>query len=89
MQTAIYKVPNGKLLKIFFELKDNKIVEIKITGDFFIYPEEKISELENAIRNEILEEKSLIKKLQEVIEKEKIELFGVSAESIVKAITNL
>ncbi|MCD6171849.1 MAG: hypothetical protein J7J36_05505 [Thermoplasmata archaeon] len=36
------KVKNGKLLKCKIELDDNKIKNIRITGDFFMYPEEKI-----------------------------------------------
>ena len=39
---SIYKVPNGKLLKIFldYDKKTQSINYINITGDFFAYPEE-------------------------------------------------
>ena len=38
---SIYKVPDGKLLKIFIEYneKDKSIKNINIMGDFFAYPE--------------------------------------------------
>ena len=50
---SIYKVPNGKLLKIFLEFneKNNSIESIKITGDFFAYPEETIEIMENKLKN--------------------------------------
>ncbi|MBI5413936.1 biotin--protein ligase [Candidatus Peregrinibacteria bacterium] len=86
MYQAVYKVPNGKLLKIFFELKDDKISEIKITGDFFLYPEEKITLLEEAITGCALKESELKAKLDSAIKNEKLELFGIDTESIVKAI---
>ena len=38
---SVYKVPNGKLLKIFLDYNiENKLINnISITGDFFAYPE--------------------------------------------------
>jgi len=81
-----YKVPNGKLLKISFEKKDDIIQNIKITGDFFLYPEEKITVLEDALTGEKLDKLTIQQELEEVILTEKIELFGIDSESIVKAI---
>ena len=46
-----YKVKNGKLLRIDFVLKENEIKDIKITGDFFIYPEEGILFIEDCLRD--------------------------------------
>ncbi|HBU06798.1 MAG TPA: hypothetical protein DEB09_01815 [Candidatus Magasanikbacteria bacterium] len=86
MQQAIYKVPNGKLLKIFLEQETGKITTVKITGDFFIYPEEKIVLLEQALLGEDLSEEKIAEKLKSVVEKENLELFGVDCESIAKVV---
>ena len=45
---SIYKVPNGKLLKVSLDYDevDNSIEQIRITGDFFAYPEESIELIE-------------------------------------------
>ncbi len=86
MQQGIYKVPNGKLLKIFLETENGKIKMVKITGDFFIHPEEKITALEAALISEPIDEKILRAKLQTIVDKESLELFGVDAESIAKTI---
>ena len=66
---SIYKVPNGKLLKISldYDEKDNSINEINIMGDFFAYPEESIESMENELKNTILEKESLIKKINSII----------------------
>ena len=43
---AELKVPGGKLIRIECEVKHEKIVFAKITGDFFMHPEESINVLE-------------------------------------------
>ena len=86
MPQAIYKVPNGKLLKVFVEKEKKKILKISITGDFFVYPEEKIEELENVLIGEELDEEKLKLSIQTFINKEGVELFGVDTESLTKVI---
>ena len=39
---AEYKVPKGKLVRVHLRINDNKIQNIKLTGDFFLHPEESI-----------------------------------------------
>lgn len=43
------KATGGKLLKCELSLKKDIIATIKITGDFFLYPEEKIFDLETCL----------------------------------------
>ena len=40
------KVKGGKLIKCTLELDEGKIKRIKITGDFFIYPEDAIEKVD-------------------------------------------
>ncbi|MFA5996003.1 MAG: lipoate protein ligase C-terminal domain-containing protein [Patescibacteria group bacterium] len=86
MLSAVYKIPNGKLLKIFLELDNNIIKNIKITGDFFIYPEEAIMSIEQALLQIPIIQERLKQKIQAVISAQQLELFGVDIESIVKTI---
>ncbi len=46
MKKTVYKPPNGKLLRIRFEEEDDVIKNLRITGDFFIHPEEAIVDIE-------------------------------------------
>jgi len=46
---AEFKVPGGKLLAAETEVEDGRLVRVKITGDFFMHPEEAIEGLENAL----------------------------------------
>lgn len=86
MKKAIYKVPNGKLLKIFLEDADGKIVSIKITGDFFMHPEENIEDLERALVGAQLDEKNLNEKINEFLNLNPTTFFGLDTESLVKTI---
>ena len=83
---SIYKIPEGKLLKIFFEFEENKINSIKITGDFFLHPEEGIEKIENNLNGIEIKKEKIIETINETVNSEGIELFGVNAEGIAHGI---
>lgn len=85
---SIYKIPNGKLLKIFLEYneKTNKINNISITGDFFAYPEEAIEIIENELKNIEIEKSVLLQKINYVIKKDNIKFIGLNAEGLTQGI---
>lgn len=86
MKKAIYKVPNGKLLKIFLEDDGGKIVSIKITGDFFMHPEENIEKLETALVGAEILKENLVQKIDEFKNKTGTVFFGFDAESLATTI---
>lgn len=86
MKKALYKVPNGKLLKIFLEETDSCIDHIKITGDFFMHPEEDIELLEDALEGCVIEEGELTRRIQSFFAQHKTKLFGLDQESLVHTI---
>ena len=88
MKKAIYKVPNGKLLKIFLEDAGEKIISIKITGDFFMHPEENIEKLEKALAGTELNEKNLTDKINEFLNSSPTTFFGLDVTSLVTTILN-
>jgi small-conductance mechanosensitive channel len=85
---SIYKIPNGKLVKINLEYDEssNKIVSIKITGDFFAYPEEAIDILEKELENIVLSKKILYNKINQIIESNNFEFIGVNSEGLTDGI---
>jgi len=85
---SVYKVPNGKLLKIFLEYdeKSNLINELSITGDFFAYPEEAIELMENKLKNTLLEREHLLKNIRSIIKKSNIQFIGLDAEGLTEGI---
>lgn len=85
---SVYKVPQGKLLKIslVYDKKNKSIDKISIMGDFFAYPEEAIEKIEDELRNAPLEKESLLDKINEVIKKNNIEFIGLDAEGLTTGI---
>jgi len=85
---SVYKVPQGKLLKISvdYNKKNNVIKNIWITGDFFAYPEEAIELMETKLRNTVMEQKQILEKIRSIITECHIQFIGVDAESLTKGI---
>ena len=85
---SVYKVPQGKLLKISVEYnkKNDVIKNIRITGDFFAYPEEAIELMETKLRNTVLNEGQLLEKIRSIITEYHIQFIGVDAEGLTKGI---
>jgi hypothetical protein len=85
---SVYKVPNGKLLKINLDYNENtnNIETIRITGDFFAYPEEAIDIMEEELKNIKIEKNILSEKIQSIINDHKIEFIGLDAEGLTQGI---
>jgi len=89
MQTkSIYKVPDGKLLKIslVYDEKKKTIEQINITGDFFAYPEESIEIIEEKLKNIELKKDALIDKISSIIQEDNIQFIGLNAKGLAKGI---
>ena len=83
----IYKTQ--KLIKIFLEYNDQddskKIINsIKITGDFFLYPEESLDALEVNLIGTKLEKYTIEQKVKKCLSSS--EAFGFDSESMTDAI---
>ena len=80
----IYK--SKKLIKISLEYTDSKniISSIRITGDFFLYPEETLDQIEASLIGKKMDRNSI----KETIEKclSHSEAFGFDSESLTDAI---
>ena len=84
---SITKVPGGKLLKIFLDY-DDKINKIKITGDFFLHPEESLEKLEEYLIGLKLDKDILLEKINIFFEDNGVKLFGLESKDIVDGIIN-
>lgn len=86
MKKALYKVPNGKLLKVFLEDVDGKIDSVKITGDFFLHPEENIEKLEESLRGSEISKEILTERIEKFLKVTPTKFFGLDTESLVTTI---
>jgi lipoate-protein ligase A len=46
-----FKTPGGKLIAVDFDVVDDELRNVVVTGDFFLYPEEALSVLSGALEN--------------------------------------
>ena len=84
--TATATAKLGKIVKINLEYKKESqlIHSIKITGDFFLHPEETIEQLEQGLCGVKLEKDDLKNKIQLVLKDS--EFFGFDIDSLVDII---
>jgi lipoate-protein ligase A len=51
LRSADYKAPGGKLVRVRLKEEQGQIQSIKITGDFFLIPEESLGKLEKMLED--------------------------------------
>ncbi len=81
-----YKVEGGKMIKVQLNKDDGRICAIKITGDFFMHPEELIEDLERSLIGCPLNETIIIETIRNFIEERGITLLGVTPEDFARCI---
>ena len=90
---SVYKVPEGKLIKVCLEVSGvtgessgsgNTLIDIKLTGDFFIHPEEWIADLETELKGASMDDVPDI--VRGKAGEENVQLVGIGAEDILHAI---
>lgn len=86
MLRAEYKVEGGKLIKVQLTKQNNKIGSIKITGDFFMHPEEAIESLERSLIGCPIEETVLASTIRNFISEKEVVLLGATPEDFAKCI---
>ena len=84
MKRAEYKIPGGKLLAAELTVERDRMVGVKITGDFFMHPETAIIELEKALENTPIQE--LEDTVNRFFRDNEVTLFGIQVRDFVKVV---
>ena len=79
----VHKAPGG-LMKAVYELKENKISNLSISGDFFCYPRKAISDLESKLEDSDLAEIGGL--ITRFYKKTEIEIPGIAPADWVKVL---
>ena len=85
MHKAELKVHGGKLIRVKLSMKKNKISDIRITGDFFLHPEDGIEELERRLKGVEVESTRLYEKINGFFNENNI-LIGAKPDDFIKTI---
>jgi lipoate---protein ligase len=81
-----YKAPGGKMVRVRLTEKDGRIETLKISGDFFLVPEESLSKLEKMLVDTRLDEGELKLLVDRFFRGTQAQGLGVSPDDFVKAI---
>ena len=87
LTVATEKIPGGKLLRIKVDYED-RINSVKITGDFFLHPEEAIGDIEKSLLGVKADqgESVIANIISEVVKAKRIELIGITPEAIARVV---
>ena len=81
---GIHKAKGG-LIRAIQEVKEERIKEISLSGDFTLYPKDCLEELEGKLKGEIRKKRGLNSKIDEFYDQEKVQSPGVNSEDFLKA----
>jgi lipoate-protein ligase A len=82
--TATKKIPGGKMVRVETTF-DKKVESVKITGDFFLHPEETLDLIVNKITGSQLplDKEMLILEIETILEQQEAQFIGANAREIV------
>lgn len=81
------KVKEGKIVKVEVEF-DNVITKIKITGDFFLHPEDVLDDIERSLPGlkKDVGFDALVHKIHKIVNDHDAQMIGISPESLALSI---
>ncbi len=84
--SADYKAPGGKLLRVRLRETGGRIESAKISGDFFLIPEDSLAKLEMMLEDVPLKEEELKLLVDRFFRGTGAQGLGVTSDDFVKAI---
>ncbi len=85
MREGLVKATKG-LIRAEVKVRNNTIVDVRISGDFFIYPEEALWEIEKRLVGVKLSREEILKVIRDVFNKFNVQAPMVKIEDFVEAI---
>ncbi len=83
---SVVKENGEKLLRLFLMEEGGIIDSVKLTGDFFLYPEEGVDAIERSLAGVPCREKEIVDAVITAMKENSIEMVGLSPQSIARAI---
>ena len=83
---AIIKKHGEKMLRVTVHPDGDRIGTVRLEGDFFLYPEESVNDLESCLVNVKPEISAIIEAVEQVTMTKNIEMVGLSPATIAEGI---
>lgn len=82
-----YKMPGGKLVVVDLEVRDGRLADVQVSGDFFLEPDSALAVINATLENQpAARETSKITDTLTTALGSEVSMFGVSAEAIAIAV---
>lgn len=87
MRHGEYKTKGGKLVVVDFEVRHDRLTNVRVSGDFFVFPEEAVDAIVSALDGQSTKstEKALAQTIRDRLPPN-TEMLGFSPEAIAAAI---
>jgi hypothetical protein len=85
MKKATLRTKKG-LIEVELSIKNNRMSTLKITGDFFIYPEEALEIIEQELLGIAIDKEQLKNKIEGIYEQQQISTPGIIIDDWVTVI---
>jgi len=81
-----YKMPGGKLVVVDLEVRDGRLADVQLSGDFFLEPDSALEAINRALegRSEHADEAALAAAVRDVLAAD-VMMYGISPEAIAVA----
>ncbi|HEY0199009.1 MAG TPA: biotin--protein ligase [Rhodanobacter sp.] len=82
-----YKMPSGKLVVIDLEIRDGRLADVQLSGDFFLEPDSALPTINATLEGQSVDaiETALALAISNALDTE-VAMYGVSPESIAIAV---
>ena len=82
-----YKTPGGKLVAVDFTVADGLLRQVRVSGDFFLYPEEALATIDHALEGASQQETEpqLAARIAAALAPD-VTMLGFSPEAVVTAV---
>ncbi|MEM1547171.1 MAG: biotin/lipoate A/B protein ligase family protein [Candidatus Methanomethylicia archaeon] len=78
-----------KLIRLTAETIGNRILDLVVSGDFFMIPEEAVEELRRKLRGVVIEEGEVKSRINEFINESNAQLLGLDINDLISAVMKL
>ncbi|MBU6421619.1 MAG: biotin--protein ligase [Gammaproteobacteria bacterium] len=82
-----YKMPGGKLVVADLEVRDGRLSQVQVSGDFFLEPESALEWIDNALNGQPADsdEQALAAHLKAALG-ERVSMYGISETAVARAV---
>ncbi|HJW05476.1 MAG TPA: biotin--protein ligase [Rhodanobacter sp.] len=82
-----YKMPGGKLVVVDLEVRDGRLADVQLSGDFFLEPDSALEAINRALegRSEHADEAALAAAVRDALGAD-VMMYGISPEAIAVAV---